>query len=93
MEVKKNKCGRPRKEPTYTKGFRLHKSLKDFFSSLENSNKFFTETITNTPEYKAFIAKRAKKDSKDINYNTIKSLSNDIYRKKFLMILTKPSLF
>lgn len=59
---KKNKCGRPRKEPTYTKGFRLHKSLKDFFSSLENSNKFFTETITNTPEYKAFIAKRDEQE-------------------------------
>ena len=93
MEVKKNKCGRPRKEPTYTQSFRVSKNLKEFYNKIEHANKFMVDTITNTPEYQAFIAKRAEKDSKDINYNTIKSLSNDIYRKKFLMILTKPSLF
>ena len=62
METIKRGRGRPRKEITFTKGFRFNQTLKDFFSSLENSNSFFINTITNTPEYKAFLAKRAEQD-------------------------------
>lgn len=59
---KKNKGGRPRKDPTFTKGFRFHESFKLFFSNLENANQFLINAITNTPEYKAFIAKRAEQE-------------------------------
>ena len=69
METIKRGRGRPKgsgkKEPTYCKGFRFQKPLREFFSSLENSNKFFIDTITNTPEYKAFIAKREAEQYKD----------------------------
>ena len=59
---KKNKGGRPRKDPTFTKGFRFHQSFKVFFAELENANKFLIDTITNTPEYKAFLAKRQEQE-------------------------------
>lgn len=62
---KKNKGGRPRKDPTFTKGFRFHQSFKVFFAGLENANQFLIDTITNTPEYKAFIAKREAEQYKD----------------------------
>lgn len=69
METIKKGRGRPKgsgkKEPTYCKGFRFQKPLREFFSSLENSNSFFINTITNTPEYKAFIAKREAEQYKD----------------------------
>lgn len=69
LETIKRGRGRPKgsgkKEPTYCKGFRFQKPLREFFSSLENSNSFFIETITNTPEYKAFIAKREAEQYKD----------------------------
>lgn len=69
LETIKRGRGRPKgsgkKEPTYCKGFRFQKPLREFFSSLENSNSFFIDTITNTPEYKAFIAKREAEQYKD----------------------------
>ena len=59
---KKNKGGRPRKEPTYTQSFRIDKTLKEFYKEIGHANKFMIDTITNTPEYKAFIAKRAEQE-------------------------------
>lgn len=59
---KKNKGGRPRKEPTFTKGFRFNHSFRNFFSDLENANQFLIDTITNTPEYKAFLAKKQEQE-------------------------------
>lgn len=49
MEAK-NKVGRPKKEPTYTKSFRIDKALKDFYNEIEHANKFMIDTIKNTPE-------------------------------------------
>lgn len=69
METIKRGRGRPKgsgkKDPTFTKGFRFHQSFKVFFADLENANKFLIDTITNTPEYKAFIAKREAEQYKD----------------------------
>ena len=62
---KKNKGGRPRKDPTFIQSFRIKRNLKDFCQSLDSANKFFIDTITNTPEYKAFIAKREAVQYKD----------------------------
>lgn len=59
---KKNKGGRPRKEPTYTQSFRVDKTLKEFYNEIGHANKFMIDTIRNTPEYKAFIAKRAEQE-------------------------------
>lgn len=61
---KKNKGGRPRKflETTYTQSFRVGKTLKEFYNEIEHANQFMIDTITNTPEYKAFIAKRAEQE-------------------------------
>lgn len=67
-EVKRGR-GRPKgsrkKAPTFVKSFRVDMSLKDFYNEIDNANKFMIDTIKNTPEYKAFIAKRA--EQKDIN--------------------------
>lgn len=62
---KKNKGGRPRKDPTFTQSFRVSESLKAFYNEIEHANKFMIDTITNTPEYKAFIAKREAEQYKD----------------------------
>lgn len=62
---KKNKGGRPRKDPTFIQSFRIQQNIKDFCQSLDSANKFFIDTITNTPEYKAFIAKREAEQYKD----------------------------
>lgn len=64
---KKNKGGRPRKflEPTFTQSFRVEKTLKEFYNEIEHANQFMIDTITNTPEYKAFIAKKEAEQYKD----------------------------
>ena len=62
---RKNKGGRPRKDPTFIQSFRIKRNLKDFCQSLDSANKFFIDTITNTPEYKAFIAKSEAEQYKD----------------------------
>lgn len=66
MEAKKTR-GRPKKflEPTYTQSFRIGQTLKEFYNQLEHANQFMIDTITNTPEYKAFIAKREAEQYKD----------------------------
>lgn len=58
MESVKRKVGRPKKEPTYTKGFRVNNDLKLFLEALDNSNRFVNEMLTNTPEFKAFMANK-----------------------------------
>lgn len=65
METPKNKGGRPRKygESTYTQSFRVPKTLKDFYDEIEHANKFMVDTITNTPEFKAFLAKRKEQEA------------------------------
>ena len=60
---KKNKGGRPKKEPTYTQSFRVSKNLKEFYNKIEHANKFMIDTITNTPEYKAFISDKAEQEN------------------------------
>lgn len=62
---KKNKGGRPRKEPTFIQTLRINRPLKDFCNELESANRFMIDLITNTPEYKAFIAKREAEQYKD----------------------------
>lgn len=71
MEVKRGR-GRPKgskgvktKPPTFTQSFRVSESLKAFYDEIEHANKFMIDTITNTPEYKAFIAKREAEQHKD----------------------------
>lgn len=63
METPKNKGGRPRKEPTYTKSFRFNKLIKDFYNEIEHANNFTISAITNTPEFKAFLAKRKEQET------------------------------
>ena len=64
---KKNKGGRPRKygEKTSIQSLRVSQTIKSFCQSLDNANDFLIDTITNTPEYKAFIAKRETEQYKD----------------------------
>lgn len=58
MESTKRKVGRPKKEPTFVKGFRVNIDLKLFLESLENSNRFINEMLKNTPEFKAFMTNK-----------------------------------
>ncbi len=64
-EVKRGR-GRPKgsgkKAPTFNQSFRVDKTLKDFYNEIDNANKFMVDTIKNTPEYKAFLAKRAEQE-------------------------------
>ena len=64
---KKNKGGRPRKygEQTSIQSLRVSQTIKSFCQSLDNANNFLIDTITNTPEYKAFIAKREAEQYKN----------------------------
>lgn len=71
MEVKRGR-GRPKgskglktKPPTFIRSFRVNESLQAFYNEIENANKFMIDIITNTPEYKAFIAKREAEQYKD----------------------------
>lgn len=62
MESTKKKVGRPKKEPTFVKGFRVNTDLKLFLEDLENSNRFINEMLTNTPEFKAFMANKHQQE-------------------------------
>lgn len=53
QEIKKR--GRPKKEPTYTKSFRVKQDVYNFLNNIEQQNKFFTQLILNTPEYKNYV--------------------------------------
>ncbi len=59
------KRGRKRKQPTYTKTFRIDEILKEFLDSVENSNSFVVETLKNTIEFKEFLQHNNSKDDEN----------------------------
>lgn len=54
--------GRHKKEPTYTRGLRICKDLKEFLESLENGNDFIVAQLKSTKEYQDFLAKKQEQD-------------------------------
>lgn len=58
MENKKNKGGRPRKEPTYIFSIRVSKPMKEFLSKPDNKgkiNKFIKELVEDSDLYQDFL--------------------------------------
>ena len=58
MENKKNKGGRPRKEPTYIFSIRVSKPMKEFLSKPDNKgkiNKFIKELVEESDLYQHFL--------------------------------------
>lgn len=58
MENKKNKGGRPRKEPTYIFSIRVSKPMKEFLSKPDNKgkiNKFIKELVEDSNLYQDFL--------------------------------------
>ena len=50
--------GRKQKEKTYIKSIRVNQDTKEFFESLENANLFVIQLLTDTEEFKKFIAQK-----------------------------------
>lgn len=54
--------GRHKKEPTYTRGLRICKDLKEFLESLENGNDFIVAQIKSSSEYQKFLEQKQEQD-------------------------------
>ncbi len=55
--------GRNKKEKTYIKSIRVNEDMKEFLSSLDNTNIFVLQLLKDTTEYKSFIHQKKLKDS------------------------------
>ena len=57
------KRGRPKKEPTQIHSIRASKEIKEFLTTLDNTNEFILNLIKNSDEFKAYITLKKSLDN------------------------------
>ncbi len=50
--------GRKKQEPTFIKSIRVNQDTKEFLEQIENANLFVIQLLTDTEEFKKFIANK-----------------------------------
>lgn len=55
--------GRNKKEKTYIKSIRINQEIKDFLSSLDNTNIFVLQLLKESKEFNDFIKNQHLKDN------------------------------